>query len=203
MLRRLILFIFILFFVYLCIAESRCSGADRCNDYIVDARIQHTRYFGYGYPYWYGIGQLKQESCCRSTATAFDAGQGIAQFMPATTKYVKGLMGESALDPYNPEHAIKMQAFYMSHLHRQNWDGGLWLTYQAYNGGWGNLKKEYNRAGCLVWEDMKANCKRGGVQFKWGYLSFCEVNYDYSVKIYKYGKIYKDIGVQSDNWRYW
>jgi hypothetical protein len=135
--------------------------------------------------------------------TAFDAGQGVAQFMPATTKYVRKLMGEYDLDPYNPEHAIKMQAFYMSYLHRQNFGEGkkLWLTYQAYNGGWGNLKKEYKRAGNEQWVDMRNACKRGGVQFKWGYLSFCEVNYDYSIKVYNYGKKYR--GQNIDRMKFW
>lgn len=182
---------------------SQLGAVDRCNDFLVDSRAQHVRYFGYGYPWWYGVGQLKQESCCRARVTAFDAGMGVAQFMPATAKEVKKLMGDYSLDPYNPEHAIKMQAFYMARLHKQNWDGGLWLTYQAYNGGWGNLKKEYARSGSLKYEDMKAACKRGGVQFKWGYLSFCEVNYDYSIKIFNYGRVYKGGGIQSGNWRYW
>lgn len=180
---------------------SPVYALDRCADYIPDVRSAHARYWGYDYPWWYGVGQLKQESACRANVTAFDAGMGIAQFMPATAKEIKRLMGQPNLDPYNPEHAIRMQAFYMYRLHKQNWSGELWLDYQAYNGGWGNLKAEYNRAGETDWDKMKEQCRRKTITLKNGSkLDFCEVNYDYSVKVYKYGKVYRQ-GV--DKMKFW
>lgn len=178
---------------------------DRCNEYRQDERIQHTKYFGLGFPYWYGVAQLQQESCCRAGVTAFDAGMGISQFMPKTAQYINSLMGEN-LNPYNPEEAIKMQAFYMYRIHKnENFikTKNLWADYQIYNGGGGNLKKEYIRAGKIPdWDLMKAKCTRGKVLLKNGtYLYFCDVNYSYSLQVYKYGKIYK---IGSDgNWYFW
>ena len=172
-------------FVY--IAE----GADRCSAYVRDVRIQHTLRFGLQFPYWYGVGQLKQESACRASVTAFDAGMGIAQFMPKTAKYVLSLMGE-ALDPYNPKQAIRMQAFYMARIHqKENWTDMLWVTYAIYNGGGSTLAAESRRAGVTDWAAMKAVCQRRKIQMKWGVLDLCEVNYDYTVKIKKYGEAYR------------
>ena len=179
------------------------QALDRCTDFIPDVRAAHIQYFGYNSPWWYGVGQLKQESACRANVTAFDAGMGIAQFMPVTAKDIKKQMGAPDLDPYNPEHAIRMQAFYMAKLHKQNWaeDKPLWMTYQAYNGGWGNLKSEYNRAGETDWQAMKDQCRRKTITLKSGNkLDFCEVNYSYSLQVYKYGKIYRN---GTDRMRFW
>ena len=173
---------------------------DRCEQFVRDVRIEHTKYFGIGFPYWYGVGQLKTESACRSGVTAFDAGQGVAQFMPKTAQYIGSLMGET-LDPYNPLHAIRMQAFYMHRIHRkENWSDRLWVSYQIYNGGASTLKKEFQRAGILDWERMKMSCQRKKIQMKWGVLDLCEVNYDYSKRIAKYAEAYRR---GSDLMRYW
>jgi hypothetical protein len=167
-------------------------GADRCEMLVQEVRVQHFKYFGLAFPYWYGVGQLKQESACRTTVTAFDMGMGVAQMMPKTSQYIQSLMGEK-LDPYNPKQAIRMQAFYMHRIHtKENWTGMLWSSYQIYNGGAGTLKAEYNRAGKIAdWDLMKLSCQRKKLQFKWGVLDLCEVNYDYSKKVEKYGNLYR------------
>lgn len=173
---------------------------DRCEAHVKDVRVEHTKYFGVQFPYWYGVAQLKTESVCRTNITAFDAGQGIAQFMPKTSQYIQSLMGE-ALDPYNPRQAIRMQAFYMNRIHtKENWTGRLWIAYQIYNGGKSTLYKEYQRAEILDWDLMKMGCLRKKIQMKWGVLDLCEVNYDYSKKVEKYGNQYRR-GV--DGMRYW
>jgi hypothetical protein len=171
---------------------SPVYSLDRCRQYIQLVRIAHTIQFGLSYPYWYGVGQLEQESLCRANITAFDGGQGIAQFMPKTESWIEELMGED-LDMMNPKQAIRAQAFYMHRIHeKENWTGLLFADYQIYNGGRTNLYKEYLRAGKEVnWEKMKANCQRKKLTFKWGILDFCEVNYDYSVQVYRKGQQYK------------
>jgi hypothetical protein len=175
-------------------------GADRCEAYVKDVRVEHVRNFGFQYPYWYSVGQLKQESACRSTVTAFDAGMGLAQFMPKTSQYIQSLMGE-ALDPYNPKHAIRMQAFYMARIHtKENWTDRLWVSYQIYNGGAGTLAAESRRAGATDWTLMRQQCQRKKIQMKWGVLDLCEVNYDYSKKVEKYGNQYRR---GPDGMRYW
>jgi hypothetical protein len=183
-----------------CLFAGIAESADRCVSYVRDVRIEHTRYFGIQYPYWYGVGQLKQESACRASVTAFDAGMGVAQFMPKTARYIQSLMGE-ALDPYNPKHAIRMQAFYMNRIHKaENWTDRLWVSYQIYNGGSGTLKAESRRAGTTDWTLMRQTCQRKKIQMKWGVLDLCEVNYDYSVKVAKYGNQYRR---GPDGMRFW
>ena len=174
--------------------------SSRCALLVKDVRVEHIRNFGLSFPYWYGVGQLEQESACRTNVTAFDAGQGVAQFMPKTSQYVQSLMGEK-LDPYNPQHAIRMQAFYMHRIHRQeNWTDRLWIAYQVYNGGRSTLYKEYQRAELADWDLMKLSCQRKKIQMKWGVLDLCEVNYDYSKKVEKHGNQYRR---GADGVRYW
>ena len=176
---------------------------DRCLDYAQTVRVQHERYFGLDFPYWYGLGQLRQESRCRGNVTAFDGGQGIAQFMPVTARYIKRLMQMPDLDPRNPDHAIRMQAFYMRRLDRSNFapGKGLWITYMFYNSGAGNVKKEYRRAGVACWAAMRGVCKRRIITLRsGGKLNLCDVGYDYPVKVYKYGQRYQR---SWDRRRYW
>jgi hypothetical protein len=173
---------------------------DRCTTLVQAVRVEHIKYFGLQYPYWYGVGQLHQESACRTTVTAFDAGQGVAQFMPKTSQYIQSLMGEK-LDPYNPKQAIRMQAFYMNRIHtKENWTDRLWISYAIYNGGKPTLYKEFQRAGILDWELMKMSCRRKKTQMKWGVLDLCAVNYNYSKQIEKYGNLYRR---GTDEMRFW
>ena len=177
--------------VWSILITSQAYGADRCESFIKDVRIEHTKYFGLGFPYWYGLGQLKQESACRASVTAFAQGMGAAQFMPRTSTYIQSLMGEK-LDPYNPKQAVRMQAFYMNRIHRkENWSDRLWVDYQIYNGGRGTLYNEFVRAGVLDWELMKLSCQRKKIQMKWGVLDLCVVSYSYPKQVYKYGQQYR------------
>lgn len=173
---------------------------DRCTQWIQAVRTEHTKYFGFSFPYWYSVGQLKAESACRADAGSFDGGQGVAQFMPKTAQYIASLMGE-ALDPYNPKQAIRAQAFYMNRIHtKENWTEKLWIDFQIYNGGAGTLKAEYERAIVLDWDLMKTQCKRKKIQLKNSVLDLCEVNYFYSKKVEQYGNQYRR-GV--DGMEYW
>jgi hypothetical protein len=125
---------------------------------------------------------------------------GIAQFMPKTSRYIQSLMGET-LDPYNPKHAIRMQAFYMKRIHaKENWTDRLWVSYAIYNGGAGALRAEAIRAGWTDWGRMKYFCQRKKIPLKSGILDLCEVNYDYSKKVEKYGAAYRR---GPDGMRFW
>lgn len=192
----------ILILIVIFLIPLSAKAIDRCQDYIPDVRSQHIRYFGLQYPYWYGLAQLKQESACRANITAFDGGQGIAQFMPATLKDVQKRIGEP-LNPYNPQQAIRMQAFYMASVHKGNKliNKPLWATYQGYNGGWKWLYLENQRAGTSSWADMRQQCRRKTITLKnGGLLSFCDVNYDYSIRISKYSQSYR---IGKDGMRFW
>jgi len=201
--RKLLLLACILLSLILCtllIIVSEVIGSDRCQQYTSEVRKANFLYWGVNFPYWYAIGQLKQESGCRTDLTAFDGGMGIAQFMPSTERYVEGLMKEN-VNPFEAKSAIRAQAFYMHLLHKQNWANVLWLTYQAYNGGWVLLRKEYQRATISDWDLMRLECRRKVIALKSGKnLDMCDVNYDYSKKVFKYGQLYK---VMNDGIKFW
>ncbi len=190
-----------IFFLILFFLPVSSDASDRCCDYIPDVRASHALYFGPAFPYHYGIGQIKQESSCRDRVTAFDQGMGPCQFMPSTSKWIQSLMGQK-LDPYNRSDACRMQAFYMYRIHKkENWTKFLWIDYQIYNGGRGTLYNEYKRAGKVDWKSMKASCNRKTIILKSGKkLDFCEVNYDYSQKVFKYGKSYQ---IMPDSIPFW
>jgi hypothetical protein len=180
----------VILFLVMTIVRS-AHALDRCVSLVKDVRVEHIRYFGLQYPYWYGVGQLKQESACRTTVTAFDSGQGVAQFMPKTVQYIESLMGMK-LDPYNSKQAIRMQAFYMNRIHtKENWTDSLWVSYQIYNGGRSLLYKEFQRVGILNWDLMKKSCKRNKIHINGGVLDLCSVNYNYSKKVKEYGELYR------------
>lgn len=179
---------------------------ERCKQYSHDVRVQHWTYFGTSYPYHFGIGQLQQESNCRATVTAFDAGQGVAQFMPQTEEYCEKFLGP--LNMYNPQQAIRAQAWYMRKIHKENWDGALWITYSFYNSGARTIKKEWLGTQCSLchktafYDEMKKVCKRNVLTLKSGKtLDLCIVGYTYPINIYTYGKQYKllDDGI----WNFW
>ena len=191
--------LFPLFLLLILFAPAPLNALDRCADYAPDVRREHTRVFGVGFPWWDGVGQLRQESCCRNV-TAFDGGVGIAQFMPKTSEYVKSLM-KANLNPALPKDAVRMQAFYVHRIHtKENWTKALWITYQIYNGGRTTLYKEYQKAGLADHDKMRAECKRKVVKLKSGLLDMCDVNYDYSKKVYKYGQVYR---VGNDTGKFW
>jgi len=180
---------------------SHIYALERCQQYIPEIRKWNYHYWGLDYPYHFAVGQAQQESCCRANVTSFDGGEGLFQFTGSTKNWTREQMGEN-LNFYNPSHAIKAGAWYMRKLHKQNWDGALWLDFQAFNGGWTLLKKERARAVLTNWTLMKQQCKRKIIVFKSGnILNFCDVNYDYSKRIYKYGQQYKLF--DSGKWRYW
>lgn len=172
-----------------------CAGwlsAERCYQYRLEVRREHARTLGLNYPWWYALGQLRQESQCRSDLTAFDGGMGLAQFMPATAAEVSRRAG-IPLDPYRPADAIRLQAIFIADLHRQNPVNRLWATYQAYNGGWTLLKREAVRAGRWDHDVMREACHRKVLPLKGGkVLDFCTVNYSYSRQVAKYGDPYRE-----------
>jgi hypothetical protein len=192
---------FYIFGLLLIFQPCNVFASDRCIQYHQSIRVQYTKFFGSGYPFHYAVGKIRQESNCRADITAFDGGMGLSQFMPKTERDVERQTGWD-LNMYNPEHAIKAQAFYMSQLHRQNPDGRLWIDEMFYNSGAGTTKKEAARAGAWDYDRMKAICKRKILVLKSGkLLDLCDVGYDYPKKIYFYGQKYKE---KSDGeWRYW
>lgn len=181
--------------------EAYAGALDRCEQYVHMERTQHWKYFGLTFPYHYGVGQIRQESACRADAVAFDGGMGLMQVMPKTQGYIENYIGQ--FDPYNPNQAIRAQAWYMYTLHKSNFekDKALWVTYMFYNSGQGTVTKEYKRAGQACFCHMREVCKRKVITLKSGQLlDLCTIGYEYPIKVYNYGLKYK---VLPDGMRYW
>lgn len=202
---------------------SDAKAADRCSDYIPDIRAAHIRYFNSNFPYHYGIGVMINESGCRADIVSFDGGIGLYQFTPST-----GIVSEMKKDlpnfnPYNPEQSIRAFVLYerklINNMNIKNVNFknkykispkdfkdtcGLRLCYiyTIYNGGlW--IIKEWEASGreSCEFDNIKKYCKRGGAYVGKRYLSFCDVNYSYALKVYKFSKPYKRI--PDNEWVYW
>ena len=92
--------------------------------------------------------QVHQESAWRSDAVSQVGAQGLAQFMPATTKWIAGLHPDLASQqPFNPAWAFRALVKYDRWLydrapaHYSSRDR-MWVALRAYNGGLGHWQKE-------------------------------------------------------------
>lgn len=178
------------------------GSMQRCQSYVQEVRKAHFSQFGIDYPYQYGLGQLVQESGCRNIISYDGVG---SEGLPQITYRIwqKSLKAKGVDSIKAIPNQLKAQAIIMKSVYQPKY--GLWVTYQVYNGG-GLVLKEIKRAGAEDWEKAKANCKRGQSCFtypsgKKECVSNCEINYDYSVQVYKYGEKYATI--RSSQYRYW
>lgn len=217
------LFFIIVLICLLGIFLSRAYGLDRCQEYITDVRIQHHKYLGPNYPYWYGLGKLRQESNCRADAVSFDGGLGIGQFTPSTGVGKEIEKEIPNINYLNPEQSIRASAYYTSriikvHFRRNEFKFrgkspinprkytekcGLRLSdvYQYYNGGFWAIYEASKTNTCDRIE-MRKNCTRGGVWVSGRYLNFCDINYSYPLQVYKFSQKYNPGGYSGD-WGFW
>ena len=91
--------------------------------------------------------QIHQESAWKSNARSHVGAQGLAQFMPATAKWIAGLYPELAANaPYNVSWALRAVVQYDDWLFRrikaaddcQRWA----MTLSSYNGGLGWVQRD-------------------------------------------------------------
>jgi len=188
--------LFILLFLFATLS------ADRCQSYVQDVRKAHYKVFGLDYPYWYGVGQLKQESLCRDVISRDGVGsQGVAQI---TYRIWKKFLEKRGVDNIQSiSNQLTAQALIMKDCKKQAFSSHLWVAYQVYNGG-PLVNKEITRARldlgirevphCVAVK----YCKRKTITFSNGQkINACDINYDYSEKVFKYGNKYKIINTNS------
>ena len=220
---KYLLLIIILLFPTLLFAK------DRCRDFIPDIRAASIRYLGLSYPWWYNVGCAMAESNCRADIVSFDGGKGLYQFTESTG-VVAEIKKDMPINPSNAESSIKAEAFYMNkiintYLKRPEFKFkgkekyridpsyftkkcGTRLSdaYRHYNGGaWFIYESKLDGYTCDK-DSMREHCVRGGAWVpnekaknrRW--LSFCDVNYSYPDKIFKFSKPYK---VGKDGMNYW
>ena len=191
-----------LFLTVTLLAVNLFGGSiQRCQSYVQEVRKAHWAQFGVDYPYQYGIGQLVQESGCRNILSLDGVGsEGLPQITYRLWQKPLKAKGVASIKAIPDQ--LKAQAIIMKSVYQPKY--GLWVTYQVYNGG-GLVLKEINRAGGENWEKAKAQCRRGQSCFTWkgqrSCRSNCDINYEYSVLVYKYGEKYAS--VRSSKYRYW
>lgn len=190
-------------FLFAIVLAGSAFGADRCVSLTQEVRRAHFAVFGLDYPYQYGVAQLKAESNCRDIISNDGIGsQGVAQI---TYRWWQDVLKKNGVfEIRSISNHLKAQAIIMRESYSAKYP--LWVAYQRYNGG-AHVLKEIARAGAIDWAKAKAECQRGLSCFtlKDGTKqcrSNCDINYEYSQTIFKYGKEYGNV---QDNTRffYW
>ena len=187
-------------FLFVIVLAVSAFGADRCVSLTQEVRRAHFAVFGLDYPYGYGVAQLKAESNCRDILSNDGIGsQGYAQI---TYRWWQDVLKKHGIfEIRSTTNHLRAQALIMKTLYKPEY--GLWVTYQMYNGG-NHVLKEITRAGVADWEKARMMCQRGESCFtlksgKRVCRSNCDINYEYSQHIFKYGKEYGNV---QDNAKY-
>jgi soluble lytic murein transglycosylase-like protein len=105
--------------------------------------------------------QIHQESRWRANAESPVGALGLAQFMPATAKWISGAYPQlSGGQPFNPVWALRALVTYDRHLWERIRAAGacerMAMTLSAYNGGLG-----------WVWRDQKLAAAQGADSARW------------------------------------
>ena len=183
------------------VTNSQATPNQRCENLVQEVRMQHAAIFGLDFPYHYAVGQLQQESNCRNIISNDGVGsQGVSQV--TWSMWGNYLQKKGIDDLSSTENQIKSQAYINYDAWIQAKPKKLWVGYQIYNGG-RLVLKEISASGKEDWKSAKEQCHRKVITFKSGQkIDACEINYDYSQKLYKYGKLYQ-IFDDSKHYTYW
>lgn len=191
-----------LLLLLLLLVPVQTSAMQRCENLRQQVRVAHYKYFGTEYPYWYSIGQLQQESNCRSVISRDGVGsEGEAQITYRIWKDALRKQGISEVK--TTKNNLRAQAYINKSAYNEAKYKKLWVAYQIYNGG-GLVNKEIDRAGGKDdWAAAKGACRRKVVHFKGGYSEdACQINYMYSKQVFKYGDAYRT-SIDSTQYKYW
>ncbi len=172
-------------------------ASDRCDSLVVHIKNTSQYYLGKEFPWWYNVGVAKKETNCRWMSSL--DGHGSVGYFQLTPKFLDRLLRPLFSDydkSYSGQH-FEAFAYYVGVLLRSNPVKKLWVVYQRYNGGdW--VIKECERAGCWVWERCHKQCRRGNVCVwrtvsgcrQW--RSACEINYEYGLRVWEYGRRWRE-----------
>jgi hypothetical protein len=180
-------------------------ASDRCDSLVSPVKSVSQYYLGQRYPWWYNVAVAKKETNCKWVSSL--DGHGSVGYFQLTPKFLDRLLRPLFPDydkPYSSHH-FEAFAYYVGVLLKSSPVKKLWVVYQRYNGGdW--VVRECQRAGCWVWEECYKHCKRGNVCVwktasgcrQW--RSACEINYEYSLKVWEFGRKWKE---GEDKVAYW
>jgi len=180
---------------------------ERCKALSPEIRRAHAFYFGADFPFWYSVAQAEKESQCIHSVVSSDGivSEGFAQI---TFRWWKSRLAKEGIYEIAsiPNHA-KAQAFINRYEYDRSICRKLFEMYQRYNGG-DLVSRELQRAHSCRWEDGYAVCRRKDVcvwkthQGCRQWRNACEINYEYSLKIYEKASKYR-LSPDSLQFPYW
>lgn len=125
---------------------NHAHAADPCDQYRAMLTREAQAVYGLAAPVPLFAGQLRQESTCRASVTAWDNGRGLAQFMDGTALQVTRLYPELGTpEPYAPRWAIRALVRFDGWLYQrvkgdtecERWAAAL----KGYNAGLGYVQR--------------------------------------------------------------
>ncbi|WOI46988.1 transglycosylase SLT domain-containing protein [Acidovorax sp. BLS4] len=111
--------------------------------------------------------QVHQESGWRPNAVSHVGAQGLAQFMPSTTKWIAALYPElAAQQPYSPAWALRALVAYDLWLYERTPDryvprDRMWVALRSYNGGLGHWQQEAAATGLRLPDRLQVDAACG------------------------------------------
>lgn len=177
-------------------------NAASCKPYAAYIEKYSKAYIAKDFPYWYLLGQDYTESNCKFIISKDGVGsESPAQITWNVWKhYLKpyGIHNLRSIDSFT-----KAQVLIMRRIIKHSKYNELWISFQAYNGGW-LVKKEIKRAGTTIQPIVKQYCRRKNIRFKNGTVrNACDINYEYPHKIEDYTyKFYKSL-IKETTWSMW
>ncbi len=186
---------------------KEAEALERCKTFMPEIRKAHFYYFGVNFPYWYSVAQAEKESLCKHSVLSSD-GVGSEGFAQITYRWWKDKLEKEGITEIKsiPNHA-KAQAFINKYEYDRTRCKKLFEMYQRYNGG-ALVSRELALVGSCRWEDGRKVCKRKTVcvwltsQGCKQYRDACDINYEYSLRIYEAGQKYR-MGSDSLTYQYW
>lgn len=183
-------------FIFIFLFSTFSFANERCIKLIPEIRKAHYFYFGVDFPYHYSVAQAEKESLCRHNIFSTD-GVGSEGFAQITFSIWKSLLQKQNIPEIKSisNHA-KAQAFINYYNYNSSYCKKLFEMYQIFNGG-SLVSKELQKAKSCKWEDGYKVCKRKDVCVwftssgckQW--RNACDINYEYSKKIFKFANKYK------------
>lgn len=189
------------------LTPTRASALERCKALASEIRRAHTFYFGTDFPWWYSVAQAEKESLCRHSILSSD-GVGSEGFAQITYRWWKEKLKREGITEIKsiPNHA-KAQAFINKYEYDRTVCKKLFEMYQRYNGGT-LVSQELKQAKSCKWENGYRVCRRKDIcvwvtsqgcrQFR----NACDINYEYSLKIFQLGQKYNP-GIIEKVYAFW
>lgn len=194
--KQFLLSLYILFSSTLTLTQANAGVIERCKSIQNEIKKAHWFYFGVDFPFWYSVAQAETESLCRHSILSSD-GIGSEGFAQITFRWWRDRLAKEGIHEIGSvaNHA-KAQAFINRYEYERTACRRLFEMYQRYNGG-DLVSRELKKANSCKWEDGYKICKRKNIcvlTTKTGckqYRNTCNINYEYSIKIYEKAQKYR------------